>query len=143
MNYVIKKGALFLLLTTPAMFASAQSVSGVGAQEVQSFRPGWASIPTLQQPNFAFSEANNTKLLAEAGENLNFLSTSNLIVGNTQGYQVIGPNGKVFFVDNIERPKCAIVAQQVETSGNDLAGSQTTNVVSNVYIEQVNFNDCY
>jgi len=143
MNYVLQKAALLLFITTPVTLVSAQTINQVRTQELQSFRPGWASIPTLQQPNFAFSEANNTKLLAEAGENLNFLSTSNLIVGNTRGYQVIGPNGETFYVDDIAQPKCAIVAQQIESSGNDLATNQSTTVVSNVYIEQVNFNDCY
>ena len=88
-------------------------------------------------------EVNNTKLLAEAGESLNYLTTNNLIVGNTQGYQVIGPDGEVFYVDNIEKPKCAIVAQYIESSGDPLQVNPTATVVSNVYIEQVDFYDCY
>jgi hypothetical protein len=122
---------------------SAQTVNEINVQQLQEYRPGWATIPSLQQPNFAYSEVNNSKLLAEAGENLNYLSGSSLIIGNTRGYQVIGPNGEVFFVDDIEKPKCVVVAQYVESAGGDLNVNQTGTVVSNVYIEQVDFQDCY
>ena len=143
MKNTITKGALITLFCTQATLLSAQTVNEISVQELQDFRPGWASIPNTQQPSFAYGEVNNTKLLAEAGENLNFLSTSNLLIGNTRGYQVIGPNGEVFYVDNIDKPKCAIVAQYVESSGSDLTINQTATVVSNVYIEQVDFQDCY
>jgi hypothetical protein len=143
MNKTITKGALVSLFCAQAAFVSAQTVNEISVQELQDFRPGWASIPNTQQPSFAYGEVNNTKLLAEAGENLNFLSTSNLIIGNTRGYQVIGPNGEVFYVDNIEKPTCAFVAQYVASSGNDLTINQTPTVVSNVFIEQVDFQDCY
>ncbi len=143
MNNVIKTGALLSLFCTPLSVTLAQTVNEITVQQLETFRPGWASIPTLQQPNFAFGEVNNTQLLAEAGENLNFLSTSNLIVGNTRGFQVIGPDGEVFFVDDIENPKCAVVAQVVESAGNDIAINQTATVVSNVFIERVDFQDCF
>ncbi|MFT5137171.1 MAG: hypothetical protein ACI8XV_002208 [Arenicella sp.] len=123
--------------------ASAQTINEIQIQEFQEFRPGWASIPSSEQPSFIYGEANNTKLLAEAGENLNYLSSNSLIVGNTGGYQVIGPNGEVFYVDNIEQPKCAIIAQYIESAGDDLVINQSATVVSNVYIEQVDFEDCY
>lgn len=125
------------------MGTSAQAINEVSVQQYESFRPGWAAIPSADQPNFAFEEANNTKLIAEAGERLNYLATNSLIVGNTRGYQVIGPNGEVFYVDNIERPKCAVVAQLIEGSNNDLPIGQSNTVISNVYIEQVDFQDCY
>lgn len=124
--------------------ASAQTVNEIEIQQFQDFRPGWASIPGSNvQANFGYGEAVNTKLLAEAGESLSYLATSSLIVGNTQGYQVIGPNGEVFYVDNIEQPKCAIVAQYIEAAGDDLVINQGNSVVSNVFIEQVDFQDCY
>jgi hypothetical protein len=131
------------ILSSVCATATAQTVNEINVQQLQEFRPGWATIPSLQQPDFAYSEVNNTKLLAEAGENLNYLSGSSLIIGNTRGYQVIGPNGEVFFVDDIENPKCVVVAQYVESAGGDLNINQTGTVVSNVYIEQVDFQDCY
>lgn len=138
-SFVVLAGILSSVCAT----ATAQTVNEINVQQLQEFRPGWATIPSLQQPDFAYSEVNNTKLLAEAGENLNYLSGSSLIIGNTRGYQVIGPNGEVFFVDDIENPKCVVVAQYVESAGGDLNINQTGTVVSNVYIEQVDFQDCY
>jgi hypothetical protein len=123
--------------------ATAQTINEIQIQEFKEFRPGWASIPSSEQPGFAYGEVNNTQLLSKAGESLNYLSSNNLIVGNTQGYKVIGPNGEVFYVDNIEQPKCAIIAQYIESSGDDLVINQSATVVSNVYIEQVDFHDCY
>jgi hypothetical protein len=123
--------------------ASAQTINQIQIQEFQEYRPGWASIPSSERPSFAYGEANNTKLLAKAGENLNYLSSNSLIVGNTQGYQVIGPNGEIFYVDNIEQPKCAVVAQYIESAGGDIVINQSATVVSNVYIEQIDFQDCY
>lgn len=143
MNLKITKIIASSLLIAQASNASAQTFNEVSIQELQSFRPGWAAIPNSQQPDFAYSEANNTQLLAEAGENLNFLSTNSLVVGNTRGFQVIGPNGEIFYVDNIEQPKCAVVAQLVESQGNDLTINQTSTVVSNVFIERVDFQDCF
>jgi hypothetical protein len=123
--------------------APAQTVNEIDIQEFKEYRPGWATIPTTDQANFSYSEVNNTKLISTAGENIGFLEVSSLIVGNTRGYQVIGPNGEVFYVDNIEQPKCAIIAQYIENAGDDLVINQTNTVVSNVYIEQVDFQDCY
>lgn len=142
-NIQISGVVLAGLLSSMCVTGNAQTVNEINVQQLQEFRPGWATIPSLQQPDFAYSEVNNTKLLAEAGENLNYLSGSSLIIGNTRGYQVIGPNGEVFFVDDIEKPKCVVVAQYVESAGGDLNINQTGTVVSNVYIEQVDFQDCY
>lgn len=142
-NKNISGVALVAIFGSVCITLNAQTVNEINVQQLQEFRPGWATIPSLQQPDFAYSEVNNTKLLAEAGENLNYLTGSNLIVGNTRGYQVIGPNGEVFFVDDIENPKCVVVAQYVESAGGDLNINQTGTVVSNVYIEQVDFQDCY
>lgn len=143
MNRNAQKLAVALLFGATVTTAMAQTVNEINVQELQEFHPGWATIPSLQQPSFAYGEVNNTKLLAEAGESLNYLTTNNLIVGNTHGYQVIGPDGEVFYVDNIEKPKCAIVAQYIESSGDPLQVNPTATVVSNVYIEQVDFYDCY
>jgi len=46
-------------------------------------------------------------------------------------------------VDNIEKPKCAVVAQQIQASGGDLQINQTNAVVSNVFIESIDFQDCF
>ncbi|RBP51225.1 hypothetical protein [Arenicella xantha] len=143
MKTTAKNLNILVLLCTLSSPTLSQTINEIGVQELQEFRPGWASIPSLQQPSFAYGEVNNSKLLAEAGENLNYLTSNNLIVGNTRGYQVVGPNGEVFYVDNIDKPKCAVVAQYIETAGDSLQINQSASVVSNVYIEQVDFQDCY
>lgn len=123
----------------------------------REYRPAWSNIPTVRRPTFNYSEVQNSKLISEAGESLDFLTTDNLIVGSVLarqdnspvsgiarygGFQVRDARGNVFYVDNIEKPKCAVIAQQVEGTNTDIIGPPGR-VVSNVYIEEINFRNCY
>lgn len=128
---------------------------------VREYRPGWETIPNVRGPSFDYGEVRNTKLISEAAESLEFLPVNRLVLGGTRGaFQVISPNGQVFYVDDIKKPRCALVAQYVEKNpadnfgsgftsgfGSDLGGSSggnlgQPNIVSNVYIEEVDFSSC-
>lgn len=65
------------------------------------------------------------------------------LVGKTNGYKVTTPEGNELIVDNIVQPKCAFYASYVTTddSGFLSLGASTT-VISNVYIGEVNFDNC-
>lgn len=139
-----------LLITTAlacsyASFSFAQDDTGGTQIITQEYRPTWGNIPSVKRPAFSYGEVQNSKLIAEAGQSLDFLSIDNLVIGSitTNGkggaFQVIGPDGNVFYVDNIAKPKCAVIAQYVE--GTNKIG-QSNNIVSNVYIEEVNFRNC-
>lgn len=114
--------------------------------ETDSFRPAWGLIPSVRSPSFNYGEVNNAKLIAESSERLDFLSVNNLIVGNSDGYQVVGPNGELFFLDNIESPNCAveIVGQQIQTNDGKsvLSNQNLPNTDSFVFIGNVNFSGC-
>lgn len=45
----------------------------------------------------------------------------------------------MLFVNDIKNPNCVVVAQYIESAGGALNINQTATVVSNVYIEQVDF----
>ena len=122
---------------------------------LQQYRPAWGVIPDVKRPAFDYSEVHNGKLIAEAAESLDYLSIDNLIIGNTRcantsdggintsGYQVVGPNGEIFYVDDLKSPNCAVrvVAQQIE-SGDGTIISQPGAGVSSVYIGEINFEGC-
>lgn len=58
----------------------------------------------------------------------------------TDGYTVISPDGDTFIVDDIDDPKCALYTSYVvdDDSGFFVAPE----VISNVYIGEVNFEHC-
>jgi hypothetical protein len=62
-------------------------------------------------------------------------------VNRTNGYQVTSPDGQTFYVDNIKQPKCAFYATYV-TVENDNQIVLGVEVVSNVYVDQINFENC-
>jgi hypothetical protein len=65
------------------------------------------------------------------------------VVDRTDGYRVTTPSGTKYIVDNIVQPKCAFYATYVDTNDSDhLTMSSSTEVVSNVYIGEVNFANC-
>lgn len=64
------------------------------------------------------------------------------VVENTDGYQVTSPDGDVFYVDNIEQPTCAFYATYVSNNEDDNVGAGGLEVFSNVYVEEVNFENC-
>ena len=63
-------------------------------------------------------------------------------VEKTDGYQVISPDGDIFYVDNIEKPKCAFYATYVNRNDDEMGQSANIEILSNVYIEEVNFENC-
>ncbi|ORU91730.1 MAG: hypothetical protein A6F72_03060 [Cycloclasticus sp. symbiont of Poecilosclerida sp. N] len=141
------------LLVGYASFSVAQEL------EFREYRPGWSNIPSVKRPSFSYGQVQNSKLISEAGESLDFLSTDNLIVGSVLGrrravsevtpdsgtsaaiaessdrvygkggFQVIDSRGQTFYVDNIKNPKCAVFANQGPGD-------------SYVFIEQVDFRNC-
>ena len=95
-------------------------------------KPSFPSIPP------SYQELHAQKLVAEAA--VNFPS---YYVDSTNGYRVISPNGSEFIVDNIVQPKCAFYGTYVSADTNGFLGvSGGTEVVSNVYIGEVNFEKC-
>jgi hypothetical protein len=64
-------------------------------------------------------------------------------VDHTNGYRVTAPDGNEFVVDDIAQPKCAFYATYVNTGDDGYLGlSGGTEVVSNVYVGEVNFENC-
>lgn len=64
-------------------------------------------------------------------------------VGYTTGYRVTAPDGTEFIVNDIDKPTCAFYGTYVNTDGSmdgDLGESLEIN--SNVYINEVNFENC-
>lgn len=95
-------------------------------------KPSFPSIPP------SYQELHAQKLVAEAA--VNFPS---YYVDSTNGYRVISPNGSEFIVDNIVQPKCAFYGTYVSADTNGFLGvSGGIEVVSNVYIGEVNFEKC-
>lgn len=65
------------------------------------------------------------------------------LVRYTNGYKVTTPEGNELIVDNIAQPKCAFYASYVTTDDDGfLSLGSSTKVVSNVYIGEVNFDNC-
>ena len=65
------------------------------------------------------------------------------IVENTDGYKVTSPDGNTFYVDNIDKPSCAFYGTYVSNSeGDNPIPAGGLEVFSNVYIEEVNFENC-
>ena len=95
-------------------------------------RPSSPSIP----PSYEVLHA--AKLITAA--RVNFPAYQ---IDNTNGYRVKAPNGTEFIVDNIVTPKCAFYGTYVSTNDDGfLGGSGKTQVNSNVYIGEVNFEKC-
>lgn len=123
------------------------SVDRVFSTQTEQYRPSWGLIPEVQSPSFNYSAVQPGKLVAESSERLDYLSISNLIVGNTDGYQVVGPDGELFFVDDITRPNCSvqIIGQQVERGGVTsliIPETQLNGFSSFVSIDRIEFDGC-
>jgi hypothetical protein len=95
--------------------------------------PTYPNIP----PSYQVLHAQ--KLVANAAVNF-----PTYYIGRTNGYQVTAPNGTKFVVDNIAQPKCAFYGTYVTTDDNGFlgVGGGGTQVVSNVYVGEVNFTKC-
>lgn len=94
--------------------------------------PIYPSIP----PDYTNLDAGS--LMSDARVNFGFEP----VVENTDGYQVTSPDGDVFYVDNVEQPTCAFYATYVSNNEDDNFGSGGLEVFSNVYVEEVNFENC-
>jgi hypothetical protein len=64
------------------------------------------------------------------------------VVENTDGYKVTSPDGNTFYVDNVDKPSCAFYATYVSNNEEDPGTIGGLEVFSNVYIEEVNFENC-
>lgn len=95
-------------------------------------QPVYPSIP----PDYATLDTGS--LINDARVNFGFEPT----VESTDGYQVTSPDGDVFYVDNVEQPSCAFYATYVSNDDENGFGSGGLEVFSNVYIEEVNFENC-
>ena len=62
-------------------------------------------------------------------------------VNRTNGYQVISPEGETFYVNDIKKPTCVFYGTYV-TVENDNQIVMGVEVVSNVYVDQINFENC-
>ncbi len=116
----------------PYLFLS--SVILVSAIEAQAqgdqLRPSYPSVPS------SYENLNPGKLVAAAQ-----VDFKPYYVDWTDGYRVQAPNGDEFIVDDIEQPKCAFYATYVDTD-DGMGMPSGTEVVSNVYIGEVNFENC-
>lgn len=64
------------------------------------------------------------------------------VVDNTNGYKVTSPDGDTFYVDDIEQPTCAFYGTYVSAGEGDFGSGGGLEVFSNVYVEEVNFENC-
>lgn len=63
-----------------------------------------------------------------------------VIIDYTNGYTVISPDGDIFVVDDIEDPKCALYTSYVVS--DDSGFFVVPEIISNVHIGEVNFENC-
>ena len=109
---------------------------------VDPITPSFPSIPS------AYKNVDAGQLIAESRVSFGFkpVETQTNVQGftevnRTNGYQVTSPDGQTFYVDNIKQPKCAFYATYV-TVENDNQIVLGVEVVSNVYVDQINFENC-
>jgi len=118
---VLKKSTLIFVL------AFTNSVVPVFAGDPT--KPSYPTIPA------SYEVLHASKLIAAA--TVNFPAYK---VDWTNGYKVTSPDGSQYIVDNIVQPKCAFYATYVSTNDDGYLGS--TQVVSNVHIGEVSFENC-
>lgn len=94
--------------------------------------PTYPTIPS------SYTELDPGSLINDARVNFGFEPE----VKNTDGYKVTSPDGDTFYVDNVEQPSCAFYATYVSNDDEDSGSSGGLEVFSNVYIEEVNFENC-
>lgn len=94
--------------------------------------PSYPSIPPTYERLYA------SKMIADA--RVDFPA---YLIDYTNGYKVTAPSGAEFVVDNIVQPKCAFYGTYVAQDENGHLGiGGGVEVVSNVYIGEVNFEKC-
>lgn len=103
-----------------------------GAQAADDpLNPSYPSIPP------AYTTLEPASLINDARVNFGF----DMVIEKSDGYQVTSPDGDTFYVDNIEQPNCAFYATYISNEDGGF-GSGGLEVFSNVYIEEVNFENC-
>ncbi len=128
----------YLFVTLLLLFE--QSAFGRTADPI---KPGFPSVPS------AYQNVDAGQLIAESRVNFGYRPVETqktnvqdyTEVNRTDGYQVTGPDGQIFYVDDIEQPKCAFYATYV-TVENDNQVVLGVEVVSNIYVDQINFENC-
>lgn len=93
--------------------------------------PTFPSIPP------AYNSVDTGSLIHDARANFGF----DPVIEQTNGYQVTSPDGDVFYVDNVDQPTCAFYATYVSTD-DEFGSGAGLEVFSNVYVEEVNFENC-
>jgi hypothetical protein len=123
---------------------SALVLFGSSAFAGSEMDPGsWAAnIPSPPSPP-SFSEVNEGREIADSQhDTLGFIRMRE--VGNANGFTVIDNyTGEAYVVDDMKEPTCAVYATYVEKSDDHVeVNPLDEGVVSNVYIEEVNFENC-
>lgn len=93
--------------------------------------PVYPTIPS------AYTTLDSSAMIQDARVNFGFEP----VIEQTDGYQVTSPDGDVFYVDNIDQPTCAFYATYVSTD-DEFGSGAGLEVFSNVYVEEVNFENC-
>jgi hypothetical protein len=109
---------------------------------VDPIRPTFPSIPS------AYQNVDAGQLIAESRVNFGYKPVeveTNVQgyteVNQTNGYQVTSPSGETFYVNDIKQPTCAFYGTYV-TVENDNQIVMGVEVISNVYVDQINFENC-
>ncbi len=118
---------LFRLMSVLVMSLPLQAIAND-----QQLYPTFPSFPT------SYAQLDAGTLISEARVDFSAVPK----IEKTDGFQVISPDGDVFYVDNIDQPKCAFYASYVANDDGDISGAGSLEVFSNVYIEEVNFENC-
>ena len=92
--------------------------------------------PSFPTPPPDYEILNVGKVVADASVNFN---SSNLLIGQTNGYIVTDPDGNTFVVDNIDKPTYAFYGNYIETNDN-LTVFDPPEINTQVYVEEINFN---
>lgn len=123
------------VISTPVLILSINIICTLHISIASANDPTKPSFPTIP-PSYEVLHA--AKLLASA--KVNFPAYQ---IDRTNGYQVKAPNGTEFVVDNIVKPKCAFYGTYISTNDDGFLGiNSSTQVKSNVYIGEVNFDKC-
>lgn len=120
-HVILLAGGAGILFSTSVLFASDPLV------------PSYPEVPP------AYEKLHASKLIADA--HVDFPS---YLVRTTNGYRVTTPEGNEFVVDNIVQPKCAFYGTYISSNDDGYLslGGGNTGVVSNVYVDEVNFENC-
>lgn len=86
----------------------------------------------------SYKTLNAGEMISEAKVDFSGQSTT---INSTDGYTVTTPDGQSFLVDDIEKPKCAFYGTYID-AGDNPNTALGFEVVSNVYVEEVNFENC-